>query len=182
METSGAPRTRTTRSPWPAVVAAEILVLVGIALFFLGVARAFQDCTAWLGCDQGTSGGGGGFLVFLAVVSLVAAPAAVSYLSGHPSPGRAAALSVVAFLGAFALAAPVLSNMLAGLAVALGVGGSLALRLPSPAAVRARALLVLLLVVLCAASAQDISVSFVLAVLALPAIPVADAIPRALQP
>jgi hypothetical protein len=178
METSGAPRTRTARSPWPAVVAAEILVLVGIALFLAGVARKFQDCAGWFGCGQEASDRGGGFLVLLAVVSLVAAPAAVSYLSGHPSPGRAAALSVVAFLGGFALAAPVLSNMLAGLAVGLAVGGSLALRLPSPAAVRARALLVVLLVVLCAVYAQDISMSFVLALLALPAIPVVDRISR----
>ena len=170
------PETRTTRSPWPAVAAAEILVLIGIALFFVGVARAFEDCTGFLGCDEGSSSGGAEFLVLLSVVAVVAAPAVASFLSGWPSPGRAAARSVVAFLGVFALATLVLHDGLAGLAVGLVVGGSLALRPPSSGAVRARALLVLLLFVLCAGAAHDASAGFVLALLALPAIPVADRI------
>jgi hypothetical protein len=167
---------RNVRSPWAAVAAAELLILVGGALFLAGVARSLQFCTGSLGCDQESSGGGGGFLVLLSVIAILAAPAAASFLSGRASPGRAAVQSVVAFLATFALVTLALDDGFAGLAVGLGVGGSLALRLPSPAAVRARALLVVLLVVLCAGAAQDPAAGLVLALLALPAIPVADRI------
>ena len=179
METSGAPRTRTARSPWPAVVAAEILVVTGLVLAFVGFATSFQFCTGSLGCDEDSSGGGGAFLVFLlGVAAVVAAPAAASYLSGWPSPGRAAVRSVLAFLATFALATMIFDDALAGLAVGLGVGGSVAVRPPSPHAVRARIVMVVVLVVLAAAARHSVSTALFFALLALPAIAVADATSR----
>ena len=157
--------------------------MTGFVLVVAGVAKSFQFCTGSLGCDQESSGGGGAFLLFvLGVVAIVAAPAAASYLSGWPAPGRAAARSVLAFLAVFALTAMVFDNYLSGLAVALGVGGSLALRPTSPGAVRARIVAVVILVVLVAAAQPSVAESLLLALLALPAIGVADAISRAPRP
>jgi hypothetical protein len=178
MESSGTARRRVGRSPWTAVVAAEVLLVAGLVLVFVGFAKSFEFCTGSLGCDEQSSGGGGVFLVFLlGLVAIVAAPMAASYLSGWPSPGRAAARSVLVFLAVFALTTTVFHNFLAGLAVALGVGGSLALRPTSPHAVRARIVAVVVLVVLVAAAQRSAS-DLLLALLALPAIGVADAIAR----
>ena len=155
----------------------EILVLVGLALFLVAIARSFQFCTGSLGCDEESSTGVDAYLfLVLAIVAIVAAPAAASYLSGWPSPGKAAVRSVVGFAGAFALAGLVFTDALVGLAVGLGVGGSLALWPTSPRAVPARALAVVVLVVLGAAARHDPSAGLVLVLLALPAIPVADKI------
>lgn len=180
MESAGRARRRSVRSTATAVVAAEVLLVTGLVLVVAGVARSIRFCTISLGCDQESSGGGGAFLLLvLGVVAIVAAPAAASYLSGRPSPGRAAVRSVVAFLGAFALAGLVLANVFAGLAVGLGLGGSLALRPRSPGAVRARVVTVTILVVLCAVTARPSpATALLLALLALPAIGVADAISR----
>jgi hypothetical protein len=179
MESSGASRARTTRSPWVAIVAAEILVVTGLVLVFLGFAGSFQFCTGSLGCDEQSSADGGVLLVLLlGVVAIVAAPAVISYLSGWPSPGRVATRSVLAFLAAFALTAMVFHDVLAGLVVALGVGGSLAMRPTSPHAVRGRVVAVVVLIVLGAAAHGSTSGSLLLALAALPAIGVADLIAR----
>jgi hypothetical protein len=155
----------------------EILVLVGLALFLAGIARSFQFCTGSLGCDEESSTGGDAYVfLLLAIVSVVAAPAAASYLSGRPSPGKAAVRSVAGLVGAFALAGLVFSDALVGLAVGLGVGGSFALWPTSPRAVRGRALAVVVLVVLGAAARHDPFAGFVLVLLALPAILDADTI------
>jgi hypothetical protein len=181
---TGTARTRGVRSTWTAVAAAEVLVATGVVLVFTALATSLQFCTGSLGCDEESSNRGGGLLLLLpGVVAILAAPAAVSYLSGRPSPGRAAVRSVVAFLGAFALGGMVLANVFVGLAVGLGVGGSLSLWPPSSNAVRARIVTVASLVVLCAATArQSPSTSLVVALLALPAIGVADAISRVPRP
>ena len=155
----------------------EILVLIGLALFLVAIARSFQFCTGSLGCDEESSTGVDAYLfLVLAIVAIVAAPAAASYLSGWPSPGKAAVRSVVGFAGAFALAGLVFSDALVGLAVGLGVGGSLALWPISPRAMRGRAVAVAVLVVLGAAARHDASTALLLVLLALPAIPVADKI------
>jgi hypothetical protein len=184
MGSTGTARRRSLRSTWTAVAAAEVLLVTGLVLFVAGFARSVRFCTGSLGCDQESSGGGGAFLLLLlGVLAIVAAPAAASYLSGWPSPGRAAVCSVVAFLGAFALAGMVLANIFAGLAVGLGLGGSLALRPRSRGAVGARIVTVAILVVLCAVTARPSPfTALLLALLALPAIGVTDAISRAPQP
>jgi hypothetical protein len=76
----------------------------------------------------------------------------------------------------------VFHNYLSSLAVALGVGGSLALRPTSPGAVRARIVAVVILVMLVAATQGSVSESLLLALLALPTIGIADAISRATRP
>jgi hypothetical protein len=167
------------RSPWAAVAAAEVLVVVGLVLFLVGIARSFQFCTGSLGCDEEPAAGGDAYVfLVLAIVAIVGAPAAASYLAGWPAPGRAAIRSVIGFVGAFALTGMIFDDALVGLAVGLGVGCSLALRPTSPRAVRARAVAVALLVVLGAAERHHASAALLLVLLALPAIPVADRISR----
>jgi hypothetical protein len=179
MGSSEATRRRSVRSTWTAVAAAEVLVATGVVLVFIAIAASLQFCTGSLGCDEESSNRGGGLLLLLpGVVAILAAPAAVSYLSGRPSPGRATVRSVLALLGTFGLAAGVLGDALAGLAVALGLGGSLALPPPSSDAMRTRIVTVLILVVLSATIARpSATTAFVVALLALPALNV-DAIAR----
>lgn len=184
MARSKTARGRSVRSAWAAVAAAEVLILIGLALVFAAFASSFQFCTGSLGCDGESSAGGGTLLLLLlGLFSLGAAPVAASFLSGWPSPVRAAALSVVAFVGALVIGAIVFDNVLVGLVVALGVGGSIAVRPPSPRAVGVRIVTVAVLVGLAGVTGtgvhQSAEATLVLAVLTLPAIGYADAISRA---
>ena len=184
MESPETAPTRRVRSTWLAVAAAELLLLVGLALVFAGFAASLEFCTISLGCDaESSSNGGAVLLLVLGLVVLAAAPVAASYLSGWPSPVAAAAVAFGAFVAAFVVGAIVFANFLVGLVVALGVGGSVAVRPASPHAVRARVVVVAVLVTLAALVGtgvrQSAGATLVLALLTLPAIGYADSLSRA---
>jgi hypothetical protein len=186
MESPETARPRRVRSTWVAVAAAELLLLVGLALVFAGFAASFELCTISLGCDAESSSNGGALLLLvLGLVALAAAPAAASYLSGWPSPIAAAALSIGAFVAAFLVGTIVFADFLVGLVVALGVGGSVAVRPASPYALRVRVVVVAAVVAVAAFVGTGVrrstGATLVLALLTLPAIGYADSLSRAFR-
>jgi hypothetical protein len=167
---------RRTDSTWAAVAWAEGISLVGLILLAIAVVSSVQDCTVSLGCANDSSISTGAVLLLAAIglIPLGASSLVAAHLSGWQSPNRVAASSVAAFFAVLALGALV-SGRLPALVLALAVQAGVAVRPPSRRAVTARVVVIALLVVLAfvVASGRN-GVLFLLVLLAIPSIGVAD--------
>jgi hypothetical protein len=187
MSASSYGRNGVGRSTWTAIAWLEALTVTGFALLGLAFVRSVRWCATALGCDGQSSGGGAETaLAVLGLVALLGAPVVASRLSGRAAPVATAALALLAFVGVLAIGGilfvELVGNVLPALVIALGVEGSIAVRPPTARAVKARVVVVASLVVLAtvfgAGTAASIAISFVLALITLPMIGLADAIVR----
>lgn len=171
---------------WVAVVWAEALSVAGLILVAFAAASSVENCTISLGCDNSSSPSGGALLLLVAigVIPFAASSFVAARLSGWPSAGRVAAVSLAAGVAALGIGVLLLrslgSSYLPALALAFAVQAGIAVRPPSRRAVRARVGVVSTLFILACVVASQRRPSdgtlILLVLLAIPSVGGADAI------